>query len=128
MHIRADSLLLFAVSLCSKWGFADGDLLTSDPYYEWLLQDLGVDQRRPLFMFQHEVLCDLVEKYLLPLLPVPVTVERVSTSHNPIRATSIDGQPWDSGTGEHHPALQNIYARVPWPAVLAACRAHRPTA
>jgi hypothetical protein len=70
---RQTTITLFADNLYSKWGFHDGDIL-NDAWYA-----LGLSGDR------HEVLCQLVEERLLPILPHPVKTERISTCHNPIR-------------------------------------------
>ena len=60
------TIRLHAFSLCSKFGFDDGDLLSS-----------------------HAVLIAVVRKYLLPLLDPRIEVEEINTHHNPIRATTL---------------------------------------
>lgn len=110
---KPEMLVLWAGSLCSKWGFEDGDLLWNEPYAGWLERD-GVSLAN-----DHPALCALVERFLLPVLPVPVVVERISSCHNPIRATMIDGVEWDSHTADAHPALNDFSVHVPWSEALA---------
>lgn len=45
--------------------------------------DLGVDDR--------QLLCALVRQCLLPVLDQHVEVVEIETSHNPIRASTVDG-------------------------------------
>jgi hypothetical protein len=77
-------LTLFSSSLLSKWGFNDGD----DPD-DWLdyCEAHQVDHNELDFP-----LVALVRRYLLPKLQQSVTVVEIETSHNPIRADSVDGQ------------------------------------
>lgn len=110
---RQEVLVLPARDLCSKWGFEDGDILWNEPYASRLLRD-GVDLKD-----KHPALCALVERFLIPALPVPVVVERISSCHNPIRATMIDGVEWDSYTADAHPALKDFYVHIPWREALA---------
>lgn len=77
-------LTLFSASLLSKWGFNDGD----DPE-DWLdyCEAHGVDYNALDFP-----LVALVRRYLLPRIQQPITVVEIETSHNPIRAETVDGQ------------------------------------
>lgn len=77
-----EKVTLTSASLRHKSGFEDGDVLDE------ILWEAGFgDDPRPehehLF-FHHEVLAELVEKWLLPLIP-DVPTYRVGTIHNPIR-------------------------------------------
>lgn len=85
------SLILGGASLCSKWGFNDGnspedlpdDLLTE---VDW-----------------HHVLRTLVRSHLVPAIKAAgysITVYDIDTAHNPIRADMINGieiDHYDSG-------------------------------
>jgi hypothetical protein len=77
-------LTLLSSSLLSKWGFNDGD----DPD-DWLdyCDANGIDHNALGFP-----LIPLVQRHLLPQLKQRVTVVEIETSHNPIRAESVDGQ------------------------------------
>jgi len=77
-------LTLFSSSLLSKWGFNDGD----DPD-EWLdyCDAHGIDHNAVDFP-----LIPLVHQYLLPKIGQKITVVEIETSHNPIRALTVDGE------------------------------------
>jgi hypothetical protein len=65
--------------LLSKFGFGDGDML-----YDLIDEhDLGVDHQ--------DLLVAVVERFVVPRLDQVVTTYVIGTSHNPIRADSIDG-------------------------------------
>ncbi len=89
-------LYLFSSSLLSKWGFDDGDPF--DDIEDWWhnqhgsppmghcncgFYDLGVDAR--------VLLPELVRRFLLPALDQAVELVDIETSHNPIRASTVDG-------------------------------------
>lgn len=71
------SVYLHSQCLLSKWGFSDGDELS------WLMEH-GFNNHK-------EVLVELVKTKLLPALEQSVEVEIISTSHNPIRAVTVNG-------------------------------------
>lgn len=76
---------LFASGLLSKWGFSDGAM----PDELWdVLDGLGVPWDGVEW---HAVLRVLVRTYLVPALDQVVEVVDVETSHNPIRASTVDG-------------------------------------
>ncbi|MFF5001719.1 hypothetical protein ACFY3G_02730 [Streptomyces phaeochromogenes] len=77
-------LTLFSSSLLSKWGFNDG----ADPD-DWLdyCEAHGIDHSKVDFP-----LVPLVRRYLLPNLEQSVTLVEVESSHNPIRALTVDGK------------------------------------
>jgi hypothetical protein len=81
-------LCLSSASLLSKWGFDDGDMpeIVEDYVFENGIDVSGADWR--------DVLCLLVERHLLPEIRQHhmIEVERLSTIHNPIRATHLDGR------------------------------------
>lgn len=89
-------LWLLSSSLLSKWGFDDGDPF--DDVEDWWHNqhgtgpmrhcdcgffDLGVDAR--------VLLPELVRRFLLPVLDQAVELVDIETSHNPIRASTVDG-------------------------------------
>jgi hypothetical protein len=78
------TLTLFSSSLLSKWGFNDGD--APDQWYDYC-DSLGVDWTKLEFP-----LAALVRKHLVPALEQTITVCDIETSHNPIRAETVDGQ------------------------------------
>lgn len=75
---------LIAEGLLSKWGFGDGDVLDDLSYALWADEGLRIGQQ--------ELLVAAVRKWLLPALDQRVEVVEVITIHNPIRATTIDGE------------------------------------
>ncbi|MEU4537457.1 hypothetical protein AB0G15_21600 [Streptosporangium sp. NPDC023825] len=77
-------LRLFSDGLLSKWGFDDGDV----PDVVW---DFHEERGLPQPDGWHEVLRRLVEERLLPVLDQRVEVTFVWTSHNPVRALTVDG-------------------------------------
>lgn len=96
--MSGEQLILSSASLLSKWGFDDGNPFDEvadwwhDRHGEPLMghcdcgyADLGVDRA--------ELLEALIRRYLLPALDQRVEVEMIGTSHNPVRARSIDGVP-----------------------------------
>ncbi len=73
-------------SLLSKWGFDDGDMLDEfceQHYYEAFDKSL---------QFDHELLCAVVKKHVIPKLDQKVEVITLRTIHNPIRVASVDGE------------------------------------
>jgi len=80
---ESGSVRLFSDGLLSKWGFGDGDAPD-----HWL--DYRDDHGLP-WQHWHPVLCELVHRFLLPALDQRVEMTQISTAHNPIRATMVDG-------------------------------------
>jgi hypothetical protein len=75
---------MHADDLLSKWGFGDGDSLSS-----WALQEFD----RYDFEYQnHKLLEELVRRFLLPKLEKKVEIFFIGTIHNPVRAEMIDGE------------------------------------
>lgn len=71
------SITLHAFDLLSKWGFGDGDII----------DDLRIELDSDLDVYRSDdLLCELVERYLKPLLPPDVVLYRICSIHNPIRA------------------------------------------
>lgn len=68
---------LHGFDLRSKFGFSDGDLLHEVLFDNELTEHEDVGQ--------HEVLVEVVKRYLLPALPEKIEVEEYCTCHNPIR-------------------------------------------
>ncbi|MFI0480712.1 hypothetical protein [Actinomadura sp. 9N215] len=83
-------LILTSDSLLSKWGFNDGD--EPDALLDHLdgLGRTGRDGYLPGDVW-HRVLCRLVREHLIPQLVQDVEVDVLVTSHNPIRARTVDG-------------------------------------
>jgi hypothetical protein len=68
--------------LISKWGFDDGDQL-SDYCYDLSEEGVKVED--------HDLLIAVVKRKILPALDQHLDLEVISTIHNPIRATHVDG-------------------------------------
>lgn len=79
-------LTLFSTGLLSKWGFSDGDL----PDEIWdILDERGHHDAEEHW---HDVLTQLVETRLVPTLDQTIELVTLETSHNPVRAYSVDGR------------------------------------
>ena len=79
-------LTLHASGLLYKWGFGDGDVLAN---WWWDVYDEEPPKN------DHDLLYVLVTQYLLPILRregFDVTVYRIHTNHNPVRAEYINGK------------------------------------
>lgn len=89
-------LILFSSGLLSKFGFGDGDPFEAitewyhDQHGEGLMRhcdcpsfDLGVSD--------DDLLRLLVRRYLVPALDQRVELVDIETSHNPVRASRVDG-------------------------------------
>lgn len=102
-------LRLFADGLLSKHGFNDGD--EPDSWIDYCEQHgLSFEWRA-----WHSVLRQLVKRYLLPALGQKVTTVNIETSHNPIRAQTVDGLDvegcWSGPQPE--PQLTPEYVEIP---------------
>lgn len=89
------TFLLDAESLCSKWGFGDGDAL--DDWW-WDTYD-GCPE-----IDTHELLHALVVAYLMPVIRDAghaVELERIETIHNPVRARILNGVEVDQCDARH---------------------------
>ena len=75
---------LVSAGLLSKWGFNDGDC--PDDVLAWL-EENGHGWR----VDWHPVLTKLVEDYLVPALDQEVELAHILTSHNPVRARTVNG-------------------------------------
>lgn len=106
------TVTLFSSSLLSKWGFNDGD--TPEPWLDWC-ETQGIDYNA--FDFP---LAALVRKHLVPALDQAVAIVDIETSHNPIRAETVDGidvtKVWFGRAPE--PTLTPEYLDVPMAEVL----------
>lgn len=109
-------LTLHAESLCSKWGFNDGDVPEE---FEDHWDEVGV---KYLFIEWHAVLVKLVREHLVPAMEAAghkVEVFEISTIHNPIRARRIDGVEVDN----YNPSAGediDVSVTVPYEQVMAA--------
>jgi hypothetical protein len=84
-----DAIVFDTDHLLTKWGFADGLLL------EHFLLENGfghMDQETDeWYEFSRRVLCEVVERFVLPEIENDIKPYRVSSSHNPIRLYEVDG-------------------------------------
>lgn len=84
-------LELHSSYLVSKGGFWDGDqfadFIHDNNYYV-----RRNTQQSKYLSFDHEVLKRVVERYLLPALPVCIEIHTFPTPHNPVRVTE---EYWD---------------------------------
>jgi hypothetical protein len=123
-------LVLISSGLLSKWGFSDGDVLDDDLYEE--LQEIGfweadlrsVGDPAEAFSLSDRVLIRLVREYLVPALDQDVEVVEIGSSHNPIRASKVDGVDVEGcWLGDQpDPALTPESVVVPTAEVLRVCR------
>lgn len=79
------SYTLFSDGLLSKWGFHDGGQF-DDFEFEYSSPD-GPDAKT--------ILVAAVKAYLVPQLKQSVNIVEIITSHNPIRANTVDGREVD---------------------------------
>jgi hypothetical protein len=86
--MASDNLTLLSESLLSKWGFWDG--AKPEEFLDWC-DEQGVNYRG---LDWHAVLSALVRRYLLPELEKnhAITLIDIGTSHNPVRASIVDGR------------------------------------
>lgn len=84
MSVTQPHITLFSRCLLSKWGFNDGE--APDQWYDYC-DSLGIDWTKLEYP-----LSALVRKYLHPALDQAVTLCDIETSHNPIRAETVNGK------------------------------------
>ncbi|MYV56518.1 hypothetical protein [Streptomyces sp. SID3212] len=77
------TVTLASACLLSKWGFNDGQ--APEQWLDWCEAN-GIDYNRLDYP-----LARLVRDHLVPALDQAVTVVDIGTSHNPIRAETVDG-------------------------------------
>lgn len=94
----------YTEGLLSKWGFEDGDILNE------LLLDNGIEPK-------HSILVRAVRDKVLPLIQQKVVVFDIETSHNPIRARTVDGVEVDH-YNDNDIALVPEYVDVPNDVIL----------
>jgi hypothetical protein len=112
---------LWTSGLLSKWGFNDGDM-PDDVIDAWDEANSGSPWVR---VDWHPILCRLVRERVLPALDQFVELVEIGTSHNPIRAQSVDGQDaerWWYKVSADEPELTPDVVMVPMPDVLAMIR------
>lgn len=105
-------MFLFTVAdLCDKYGFSDGDLL-----------ETFVRENFPALR-HYDVLADVLEVFVIPVVTPPVEAYRIATSHNPVRLSSINGVDaehfWDEGLPLK---LEPAYVKVSEAQMMAFCR------
>lgn len=113
------TLRLSGGELLSKWGFNDGDM--PEGFLDWCDQH-GHDDA--LYVDWHAVLRLLVAERLLPALQAQVELADIGhTSHNPVRASTWNGQDVESAWTGDPPILPNpVTVEVPYAEVLDYCR------
>ena len=94
----------FTRDLLSNWGFQDGDILGT------LLVQHGFDLAN---INENDVLCAIVRNLVIPVIVNRVELKEISTMHNPIRITSVDGIPVDNMRANHpeihlHPEVVDV--------------------
>lgn len=102
---------LYSDGLLSKWGFGDGGVIRQQllaPSGLWWIKE-----------FEHHVLRELVRTRLLPVIEQKVEVCEITTSHNPIRAVTVDGATVDLyADDEDQPVLTPEFVDIPDEEVL----------
>jgi hypothetical protein len=88
-----------------RWGFGDGDMLDA------LLWDNvpGASDADVDIDFEHEVLCEVLKKHVVPKVENKLTLYRIGTLHNPLRASAVDGRELNKLNGGE---LEEIRARI----------------
>lgn len=85
-----DTICFVTDHLLAKWGFADAELLND------FLRNNGFEQldeeSDEWYQFSRRVLCEVVERYVLPEIQNDIKPYRVTTSHNPVRVYEVDGR------------------------------------
>jgi hypothetical protein len=82
----------FTRDLLSKWGLEDGDILQP------LLVRHGFDLGE---LNDHDILRAVIRDFVIPAIVNRVEVREMSTMHNPIRITAVDGKPIDNMRANH---------------------------
>lgn len=105
-------ITLFSEGLLSKWGFNDGD--DPEPWLDWC-DAQGIDHNAIEYP-----LARLVREHLIPVIEQTITVVDIESSHNPIRAKTVDGadvtEVWNGRAPE--PTLTPDTVDVPMTEVL----------
>jgi hypothetical protein len=109
-------VILFSQSLLSKWGFNDGD--APDRWFDWC-DERGIDWT-VVAHWRNGILPVLVRRFLLPAIDQDVTLVKIGTNHNPIRAGTVGGADVsDFWYGDADgPVLTPEYVEVPFETVL----------
>jgi hypothetical protein len=112
---------LFSSGLLSKWGFSDGD--APDTWLDWC-EEHGIDYTA-LRPWRDGILPALVRRYLVPALDRKVALADISTSHNPIRARTVNGADVEDcwyDSRDTGPAFTPEYVEIPFSEVLKVAR------
>lgn len=116
-------LTLHSDCLVSRWGFNDGDM---PEWIEDACDEHGVDFADHLrHDVWHDTLWTLVNDHLLPALDQRVELVRIHTTHNPVRACTVDGVSVEDQWTEVDTTVELTpeSVTVPLDAVLATVRA-----
>lgn len=115
MNADEPMLRLYSSDLLSKWGFNDGDMPDE-------LRDYFDSAGEAYPQDWHVVLRRLVRDYLLSQIDADVEVYDIYTSHNPIRASRVNGVEVDNRALDAPVVLTPEYVDIPYSTVLAVAR------
>lgn len=114
-------LFLSTEDLFSRHGFGDGDV--PDGLCD-ALDAAGIPYEHDQLDW-HGQLCSIVRNTLVPMSRHVIELQVVETSHNPIRATTVDGHAVDRSAGEHQfPWMQHVGVLIPWTVLVPDVRRH----
>lgn len=71
----------YTTELLSKWGFGDGDAIGDFLYENGLKSSLN----------KHELLIKIYRKFVEPNIDQDIVIQTIGTTHNPLRASLVDG-------------------------------------
>lgn len=110
---EADVIVFSTEHLLTKWGFADGELLDN------FLRENGYGQMdkesEDWYQFSRRVLCEVVERQVIPRIENNVSPYRMAGSHNPSRVWEADGihmSDWQDQTPTLRPSCLEIEKKV----------------
>lgn len=96
-------MIFHTISLLSKWGFNDGDILDGHP--DERIRSLSYDE-------QHDLLFEVVQRYILPHLRAnsgkPIRIVQLSTTHNPVRVSMIGEETTHHLWYEHTEGIESL--------------------
>lgn len=104
--------VLKAESLFDKGGFLDGDLFLDQFLDHCAAQGIRRQVGGDHYWYA-DVLKELVETHLLPLIPFKLRLETVSTVHNPVRCFDVEGVGEDQ-LCDFRDACKGVEARLTW--------------
>lgn len=111
--MEGPKMRLYSKCLLSKWGFGDGDMPEA-------LEDYYDEQPWPKGANWHTALRILVRRHLVPIIEQTIEVYDIDTTHNPIRASSVEGQAVDDLAIDHPFILTPECVEVTWEQIEAA--------